>query len=100
MDLGRAAELKYGALLELERNQKAEEEFNQHKGVRLLSEEVTEDDIAEIVSKWTGIPVSKLMEGEVQKLLRLEEHLHKRVIGQDEAIEVVSNAVRRARAGV
>jgi ATP-dependent Clp protease ATP-binding subunit ClpB len=65
-----------------------------------LSEEVTEDDVADIVSKWTGIPVSKLMEGEVQKLLRLEEHLHKRVIGQDEAIEVVSNAVRRARAGL
>jgi ATP-dependent Clp protease ATP-binding subunit ClpB len=101
MDLGRAAELKYGALLELEKEiKKAEGEFHQHKEHRLLSEEVTEDDIAEIVSKWTGIPVSKLMEGEVQKLLRLEEHLHKRVIGQHEAIEVVSNAVRRARAGL
>lgn len=101
MDLARAAELKYGSLLELEKQiKKAEEEFNQHKGGRLLSEEVTEDDIAEIISKWTGIPVSKLVEGEVQKLLRLEEHLHKRVIGQNEAIEVVSNAVRRARAGL
>lgn len=103
-DLARAAELKYGTLLEIEKKLKeAEDEFNSashRKAPRLLSEEVSEDDIAEIISKWTGIPVSKLMEGEVQKLLRLEEHLHKRVIGQDEAIEVVSNAVRRARAGL
>lgn len=101
-DLARAAELKYGTLLEIEKKLKAaEEKFSKQKSTaRLLSEEVNEDDIAEIVSKWTGIPVSKLMEGEVQKLLRLEEHLHKRVIGQDEAIEVVSNAVRRARAGL
>jgi ATP-dependent Clp protease ATP-binding subunit ClpB len=102
MDLARAAELKYGTLLEIEKKLKAAEEAfkNQKSTARLLSEEVSEDDIAEIVSKWTGIPVSKLMEGEVQKLLRLEQHLHKRVIGQDEAIEVVSNAVRRARAGL
>lgn len=100
-DLARAAELKYGTLIELEKKLKKEEEvFNQKKGPRLLSEEVNEEDIAEIVSKWTGIPVTKLMEGEVQKLLKLEEHLHKRVIGQDEAIEVISNAVRRARAGM
>jgi len=100
-DLQRAAELKYGTLNELQKKLAKEEEiFKQHKGPRLLSEEVTEEDIAEIVSKWTGIPVTKLLEGEVQKLLRLEEHLHKRVIGQDEAIEVVSNAVRRARAGL
>ena len=66
----------------------------------MLKEEIDEEDIAEIVSKWTGVPVSKLLEGEVQKLLHLEEHLHQRVIGQDEAIEVVSNAVRRARAGL
>jgi ATP-dependent Clp protease ATP-binding subunit ClpB len=100
-DLARAAELKYGTLLEIEKKLKAaEEQFKQQKSsARLLSEEVSEDDIAEIISKWTGIPVSKLVEGEVQKLLRLEQHLHKRVIGQDEAIEVVSNAVRRARAG-
>ena len=102
MDLARAAELKYGTLLEIEKKLKAaEEQFKSKKSAtRLLSEEVSEDDIAEIVSKWTGIPVSKLVEGEVQKLLRLEEHLHKRVIGQEEAIEVVSNAVRRARAGL
>lgn len=100
-DLAKAAELKYGTLAELEKKLKSEEEvFNQKKGPRLLSEEVTEDDIAEIVSKWTGIPVTKLLEGEVQKLLKLEEHLHKRVIGQEEAITVVSNAVRRARAGL
>ena len=101
-DLARAAELKYGTLLQIEKDlKKAEEEFTRTKGgPRLLSEDVTEDDIAEIVSKWTGIPVSKLMEGEVQKLLRLEAHLHKRVIGQEEAITVVANAVRRARAGL
>lgn len=100
-DLARAAELKYGKLIELEKQLKHEEEiFNQHKGPRLLSEEVDEEDIAEIVSKWTGIPVTKLLEGEVQKLIHLEEQLHKRVVGQDEAIEVVANAVRRARAGL
>jgi ATP-dependent Clp protease ATP-binding subunit ClpB len=100
-DLQKAAELKYGKLIELEKNLKAEEEvFSHKKGGHLLKEEIDEDDIAEIVSKWTGIPVTKLLEGEVQKLLHLEEHLHERVIGQDEAIEVVSNAVRRARAGL
>lgn len=100
-DLQRAAELKYGKLIELEKQLKKEEEvFNHKKGQRLLKEEIDEEDIAEIVSKWTGIPVTKLLEGEVQKLLHLEEHLHRRVIGQNEAIEVVSNAVRRARAGL
>jgi ATP-dependent Clp protease ATP-binding subunit ClpB len=100
-DLQKAAELKYGTLIELEKNLKKEEEvFKHHKGPRLLSEEVSEEDIANIIAKWTGIPVTKLLEGEVQKLIHLEEHLHKRVIGQDEAIEVVSNAVRRARAGL
>lgn len=99
-DLAKAAQLKYGTLLEIEKRiAKEEETFNQKNTTRLLSQEVSAEDIAEIVSKWTGIPVTKLMEGEVQKLLRLEEHLHKRVIGQEEAIEVVSNAVRRARAG-
>jgi ATP-dependent Clp protease ATP-binding subunit ClpB len=99
-DLAKAAQLKYGTLMEIEKRIAQEEEtFNQKTGPRLLSQEVSEEDIAEIVSKWTGIPVTKLMEGEVQKLLRLEDHLHKRVIGQEEAIEVVSNAVRRARAG-
>jgi len=100
-DLAKAAELKYGKLIELEKQLKKEEEvFDNKKGQRLLKEEIDEQDIAEIVAKWTGIPVSKLLEGEVQKLLHLEEHLHLRVIGQDEAIEVVSNAVRRARAGL
>jgi len=100
-DLQRAAELKYGKLMELEKKLKEEEQkVTSKKGPRLLKEEVDEDDIAEIVSKWTGIPVTKLLEGEVRKLLRLEDHLHKRVIGQEEAIEVVSNAVRRARAGL
>jgi len=100
-DLAKAAELKYGKLIELEKQLKKEEELFEHKqGQRLLKEEIDEQDIAEIVAKWTGIPVSKLLEGEVQKLLHLEEHLHLRVIGQDEAIEVVSNAVRRARAGL
>ena len=99
-DLARAAQLKYGTLLEIEKRIATEEAtFNEKSGPRLLSQEVSDEDIADIVSKWTGIPVTKLLEGEVQKLLRLEQHLHKRVIGQDEAIEVVSNAVRRARAG-
>ncbi|HEY9679712.1 MAG TPA: ATP-dependent chaperone ClpB [Drouetiella sp.] len=100
-DLQKAAELKYGKLIELDKQLKQEEEvFNHKKGSRLLKEEIDEEDIAEIVGKWTGIPVTKLLEGEVQKLLHLEEHLHHRVIGQNEAIEVVSNAVRRARAGL
>ena len=62
--------------------------------------EVTEEDIAEVVSRWTGVPVSRLMEGEVQKLVRLEDHLHERVIGQDDAVSVVANAIRRSRAGL
>jgi ATP-dependent Clp protease ATP-binding subunit ClpB len=100
-DLQKAAELKYGKLRELEQKLKAAEApLNTKSGGRLLKEEVDEEDIAEIISKWTGVPVTKLLEGEVQKLLRLEEHLHQRVIGQEEAIEVVSNGVRRARAGL
>jgi ATP-dependent Clp protease ATP-binding subunit ClpB len=99
-DLQKAAELKFGKLIELDKQLKHEEEVFNTKGPRLLKEEIDEEDIAQIVSKWTGIPVTKLLEGEVQKLLHLEEHLHQRVIGQDEAIEVVSNAVRRARAGL
>src|SRR6185503_2631413 len=67
---------------------------------RMLKEEVDEEDIAEVVAKWTGIPVSRLMEGEIQKLLRMEDRLHQRVVGQEEAIVAVSNAVRRARAGL
>jgi len=100
-DLQKAAELKFGKLIELEKQFKTlEQEITGDKSPRLLKEEIDEEDIAEIIGSWTGIPVTKLLEGEVQKLLKLEAHLHKRVIGQDEAIEVVSNAVRRARAGM
>jgi ATP-dependent Clp protease ATP-binding subunit ClpB len=101
-DLNRAAELRYGRLAALERQlQEEEERLIQKQGqFRLLKEEVDEEDIAEIVSRWTGIPVSKLLEGEIQKLLHLEEELHKRVIGQDEAVKAVSEALLRARSGL
>ena len=101
-DLNRAAELKHGKLPELERRLAAEEEQlakRQGEG-RLLREEVTEEEVAEIVSRWTGIPVTKLMEGEREKLLKLDEILHQRVIGQDEAVQKVADAVIRARAGI
>ncbi|MGE5618179.1 MAG: ATP-dependent chaperone ClpB [Sphingomonadaceae bacterium] len=98
----RAAELKYGRLNELTRRLADEEAklASRQNGHQMLKEEVDEEDIAEVVGKWTGIPVSRLMEGEIQKLLRMEERLHLRVVGQDEAIQAVSNAVRRARAGL
>ncbi len=100
-DLNRVAELKYGKYAEIEAKIRAKEEELKKKGTkRLLKEEVGPDDVAEIISKWTGIPVSRLMEGEKEKLLRLPEVLHKRVVGQDEAVEAVSNAVLRARAGL
>ena len=100
-DLQRAAELKYGKLNELERKLKQySEPASSEKNGRLLKEEIDEDDIAEIVSKWTKIPVSKLLEGEKQKLLKLEEEIHCRVIGQDEAVVAVSNAIRRSRSGL
>jgi len=100
-DLQKAAELKFGRLIELEKELKEQlAKDNSKTRTRLLKEEIDEEDIADIVGKWTGIPVSKLLEGEVQKLLRLEHHLHERVIGQNEAIQVVSDAVRRARAGM
>jgi ATP-dependent Clp protease ATP-binding subunit ClpB len=101
-DYTRASELQYGRLPELERQVKAEEALlaSLQRDHRMLKEEVDEEDIAEIVSKWTHIPVSRLMEGEVQKLIRMEARLHQRVIGQDEAITAVSNAIRRARAGL
>ncbi|MDX6711516.1 MAG: ATP-dependent Clp protease ATP-binding subunit ClpB [Blastocatellia bacterium] len=101
-DLNRAAELRYGKLQDLERRLQAEEELLAKKqtGSRLIKEEVDEEDIAEVVSRWTGVPVSKLIEGEIEKLLHLAEHLHKRVIGQDEAIEAVADAVIRARSGL
>jgi ATP-dependent Clp protease ATP-binding subunit ClpB len=100
-DLSRAAELQYGTLAQLERELKAlEAQAPAGGGRRLIKEEVDEEDIAEVVSRWTGIPVSKLMEGEMQKLLRLEEELHKRVVGQEEAVRAVADAVVRARAGI
>ena len=102
-DLNKVAELQYGKLAELEKQLAAEEKKVQQKSggaERLIKEEVDEDDIAEVVSRWTGIPVSRLMEGEVQKLAHLEEHLHKRVVGQDEAVSAVADAVIRARAGL
>jgi ATP-dependent Clp protease ATP-binding subunit ClpB len=100
-DLSRAAELQYGTLAQLERELKQlEAQPPSGGGRRLVKEEVDEEDIAEVVSRWTGIPVSKLMEGEMQKLLRLEEELHKRVVGQDEAVRAVADAVVRARAGI
>jgi ATP-dependent Clp protease ATP-binding subunit ClpB len=102
-DLERAAELKFGQIPELEAKvaeQRARLEEVHAGGGTMLADEVTEEDIAEVVAKWTGIPVSRLMEGEVQKLIQMEERLHDRVIGQDEAIAAVSNALRRSRAGL
>ncbi|MEA3476051.1 MAG: ATP-dependent chaperone ClpB [Candidatus Cloacimonadota bacterium] len=101
-NLTKAAELKYGRLRELtrkleEKNHKLE---NLQKDTRILKEEIDANDIAEIVSKWTHIPVSKMLESETSKLLRMEEELHKRVVGQDEAINAVANAIRRNRAGI
>jgi ATP-dependent Clp protease ATP-binding subunit ClpB len=101
-DYRRASELQYGRLAELQ-GQLAEQEAELkalQNGQQLLKEEVDAEDVAEVVSSWTGIPVSKLLEGEIEKLLRMEDRLHRRVVGQDEAIDVVSNAVRRSRAGL
>ena len=101
-DYARASELQYGTLAQLEA-QLAEQEAHLQEmqdGQQLLKEEVDAEDIARAVANWTGIPVSKLLEGEVEKLLKMEERLHQRVVGQNEAIRVVSNAVRRARAGM
>jgi ATP-dependent Clp protease ATP-binding subunit ClpB len=101
-DFEKAARLKYGEAIEL---QKQLEQLNTQlaqlqKGQRMLKEEVDEEDIARIVSRWTGIPVQKMLEGEVQKLIKMEERLHDRVVGQDEAVTAVANAVRRGRAGL
>ena len=101
-DFGRAAELRYGRLGEL-RSQLAEQQARLDQapdGEPLLKEEVEEEDIAEVVSRWTGIPVQRMLEGEVQKLVEMESRLHQRVVGQDEAISAVASAVRRARAGL
>jgi ATP-dependent Clp protease ATP-binding subunit ClpB len=101
-DLNRAAELKYGKLNDLERRLQAEEELlaGKQKNNMLLNEEVSEAEIAKVVSRWTGVPVSRLLEGEREKLVRLEEILHERVIGQDEAVSAVADAVLRARSGI
>ncbi len=99
-DLNRAAELKYGRLVGLEKELKLAEADLATGDQRLLKEEVTEEEIARIVANWTGIPLTRLMEGEREKILHLGELLHKRVIGQDEAVETVSDAVMRARAGI
>jgi ATP-dependent Clp protease ATP-binding subunit ClpB len=94
-DLNKAAELKYGKLTALEKQLEA-----QKRETTLLKEEVDEEDIAQVVSRWTGVPVTKLMEGEVEKLIHLSEELHKRVVGQDEAVDAVADAVMRARGGL
>jgi ATP-dependent Clp protease ATP-binding subunit ClpB len=101
-DLNQAAELRHGRLPELERRLRAEQErLDERQDVpRLLREEVTEDEIAEVVARWTGIPVARMLEGEREKLLRLDEVLHERVIGQDEAVRLVADAVIRARSGI
>jgi ATP-dependent Clp protease ATP-binding subunit ClpB len=101
-DLERAAELRFGKLAELKRRLAAEEQqlASKQGGTRLLREVVTEEEIAAIVSRWTGIPVSRLQEGEREKVLRLDEILHQRVIGQDEAVQLVADAIIRARSGI
>jgi ATP-dependent Clp protease ATP-binding subunit ClpB len=101
-DYAKASEFQYGRVPQIERQIQEEEAklAELQKGQRMLKEEVDEEDIAEVVSRWTHIPVSRLMEGEIQKLLKMEERLHQRVIGQDEAISAVANAIRRARAGL
>jgi ATPases with chaperone activity, ATP-binding subunit len=101
-DLGKVAELRYGQIPELEKSIQAKtEELNKvQKDKKMLKEEVDDEDIAEIVSKWTGIPVTKMLESERTKLINMEENLKKRVVGQDEALEAVANAIRRSRAGL
>jgi len=103
-DMGRAAELRHGAIPELERQleaaETAEAEAESGSGPRFLKNDVDADDVAEVVSKWTGVPVSRLLEGEIEKLVHMEERLHQRVVGQDEAVEAVSSALRRSRAGL
>ncbi len=100
-DYAKASELKYARIPELEKHiQTQDVHAAQPASTRMLKEEVDEEDIAEVVAKWTNIPVSRLMEGEIQKLIHMEERLHLRVVGQDEAIAAVSNAIRRARAGL
>ncbi|NMK89097.1 AAA domain-containing protein, partial [Staphylococcus capitis] len=99
-DLGKAAELRYGRIPELEKQLEQALPGLDHDGNVMLKEEVSPDDVADVVSAWTGIPTGRLMEGETAKLLRMEDELGKRVVGQKKAVEAVSDAVRRARAGV
>ena len=101
-DLERAAQVRYGTLPELETRLGSEQEDLEKLQAtsRMLKEEVDEEDVAEVVSRWTGVPVTRLMEGEVQKLVRLEDELHRRVVGQDAAVAAVANAIRRSRAGL
>ncbi|HEX2039131.1 MAG TPA: ATP-dependent chaperone ClpB [Acidimicrobiales bacterium] len=101
-DLGRAAEIRYGQVPELERQvEEATARLAQlQQSQKMLKEEVDEEDVAEVVSKWTGVPVSRLLEGEIAKLVRMEDVLHERVVGQDEAVAAVANAIRRSRAGL
>lgn len=100
-DYGKVAELRYGKIKDAQQTLEAQQELlSNQKGNSLIKEEVTHDDIAEVVAKWTGIPVTKMIQSEREKLLKLENELHKRVVGQEEAIEAVSDAVRRSRAGL
>ena len=99
-DLNRAAELKHGKLPDLERQLAAAQQAVEDSGPRLLREEVTQEEVAEIVARWTGIPLQRLTEGEREKLARLDQTLHQRVVGQDEAVSLVADAVMRARAGI
>ncbi|MDX6681390.1 MAG: ATP-dependent Clp protease ATP-binding subunit ClpB [Solirubrobacteraceae bacterium] len=99
-DLQRAAELRYGEIPQLERELAEAEQQSDDADPGFLKEEVTAEDVAEVVARWTNIPVSRLLEGEVEKLVHMEDRLHRRVIGQDEAVEAVSSALRRARAGL
>jgi ATP-dependent Clp protease ATP-binding subunit ClpB len=99
-DLNRAAELRYGTLAQLQKDLAAEEQRLSHGHARMTKEDVDEDDVAGIIARWTGIPVSRLLEGEKQKLLQLEEELHRRVVGQGEAVDAVAEAVLRSRSGL
>ena len=100
-DLSRAAELRYGVIPELEKKvAEGEAREGEERETKFLQEEVTSEDVAEVVGRWTGIPVARLMEGEVEKLVHMEERLHRRVVGQDEAVRAVSDALRRSRAGL
>jgi ATP-dependent Clp protease ATP-binding subunit ClpB len=99
-DLGRAAELQYGRIPELEKRLADLEERGAHGDLKFFKDTVDSEDVAEVVARWTGIPVSRLMEGEVEKLVHMEQRLHHRVIGQHEAVSAVSNAIRRSRAGL